>query len=76
MNRSLEVLTSASMVDLTGGSRSPRQPGQPVGVIATGRFAHEPITQPEALTEPASNITQSMKAKQEEQELLKKSRRS
>jgi len=42
MNRGVQVLTSASMVDLTGKGRTPRQPGRPMGVIATGRFAHEP----------------------------------
>jgi hypothetical protein len=75
MSRGIEVLTSANMVDLTGAGRSPRKPGDPMGVVATGRFAHEPLTAPEPVTNPASNTTQSMRAKQAEQELLKKSRK-
>lgn len=75
MNRGLEVLTSAGMIDLTGAGRSPRKPGDPMGVVATGRFAHEPLTAPEPVTNSASNITQSMRDKQAEQELLKKSRK-
>jgi len=75
MNRGVQVLTSASMVDLTGKGRTPRQLGQPMGVIATGRFAHESLSAPEPINNPASNITQSMRAKQAEQELLKNSRK-
>ena len=55
MNRGLELLNSTGFTDLTGASRSKRQLGQPMGVVATGRFAHEPIeTTPEPLTKPAS----------------------